>query len=55
MHLDAIRELDEIGAGAINCPTCGARGVFGYRHPVDGMRWYCSDHRLGQWYADARR
>jgi hypothetical protein len=33
---------------------CGRMGVFGYRDG-NGMKWYCTEHRLGQFYADARR
>lgn len=33
---------------------CGARSTYGYKR-ADGLIWYCADHRLGQWWADARR
>jgi len=36
------------------CPHCGRWGLFGYRKS-GVMVWYCADHRLGQYYADARR
>jgi hypothetical protein len=35
------------------CCPCGAEGEFGYQTD-QGMRWYCAEHRLGQWFADAR-
>jgi hypothetical protein len=45
----------------ITSPTpchCGVPGVFGYWR--NGMRngtmdWFCTEHRLGRWYADACR
>jgi hypothetical protein len=38
------------------CPHCAERGVFGYRDKQTGeMTWYCTAHRLGQFWADARR
>jgi hypothetical protein len=38
------------------CPQCGRWGLFGYRSKQSGeLIWYCADHRLGQYYADARR
>lgn len=38
------------------CETCGADYVelFGYCRP-GGWRWFCAAHRIGQFYADARR
>jgi hypothetical protein len=42
-------------AAAQCCETSGTANIelFGYR--ADGaMRWYCADHRLGQFYADKR-
>jgi hypothetical protein len=38
------------------CPKCGLWGLFGYRNKQSGeLNWYCADHRLGRYYADARR
>jgi hypothetical protein len=38
------------------CPHCTERGMFGYRDKATGaMTWYCAAHRLGQYWADARR
>jgi hypothetical protein len=37
------------------CPQCGVEGVFGYRNKEGGLIWYCADHRLGRFWADARR
>jgi hypothetical protein len=38
------------------CPTCGADGEFGYRNKgTGGWTWYCAAHRLGEFWADARR
>jgi hypothetical protein len=40
----------------ITCPQCDQPGVFGYRNKESGaMTWYCTAHRLGQYWADARR
>jgi hypothetical protein len=38
------------------CETCGFDDVelFGYCTPT-GWRWFCAGHRIGRWYADARR
>jgi hypothetical protein len=37
------------------CLTCGAGGEFGYRNKETGeLIWYCADHRVGRFYADAR-
>jgi hypothetical protein len=33
---------------------CGSRGLFGYR-TESKLTWYCEEHRLAQWWADARR
>jgi hypothetical protein len=37
------------------CEVCGASTVelFGYRR-ADGWHWFCSTHRIGKHYADAR-
>jgi hypothetical protein len=56
MHMGDLRDIATLANGKVitDCVTCGARGEFGYRK--DGqMHWYCPEHRLGQWYADARR
>jgi hypothetical protein len=38
------------------CPKCNQSAVFGYRNKDTGeMAWYCTEHRLGQFWADARR
>jgi hypothetical protein len=38
------------------CPHCAEYGIFGYRNKETGvMTWYCANHRLGQYWADARR
>jgi superfamily I DNA and RNA helicase len=38
------------------CPQCDQPGIFGYRDKNTGeMTWYCTPHRLGQAWADARR
>jgi hypothetical protein len=38
------------------CPQCDQPGIFGYRDKETGeMTWYCTAHRLGQYWADARR
>jgi hypothetical protein len=46
------------------CEVCGYSDIelFGYRCPPgsrvpfpEGWRWFCAAHRLGRWYADARR
>jgi hypothetical protein len=38
------------------CPHCAERGVFGYRDKqTDALTWFCTAHRLGKYYADARR
>jgi hypothetical protein len=31
-----------------------ARGGFGYRDDSGGWTRYCAEHRIGQWYTDAR-
>jgi len=37
------------------CPQCGVDGVFGYLKKDGDLIWYCADHRLGRFWADARR
>ena len=38
------------------CPQCDQPGIFGYRDKNTGeMTWYCATHRLGEYWADARR
>lgn len=36
------------------CPICRERGVFGYKVKSQ-IVWYCREHRIGMWWADARR
>jgi hypothetical protein len=38
------------------CPQCDQPGIFGYRDKNTAeMTWYCTTHRLGQYWADAPR
>jgi hypothetical protein len=40
---------------ADNC-HCGKPGVFGYqidKAQPEKITWFCAEHRLGEWYADA--
>jgi hypothetical protein len=37
------------------CPQCGVDGLFGYLNKDGDLTWYCADHRLGCFWADARR
>ena len=37
------------------CPQCGRFGIFGYHNQEGALIWYCGQHRLGRFYADARR
>jgi hypothetical protein len=38
------------------CANCDAEGHFGYRDAESGeLLWFCREHRLGTWWADARR
>jgi hypothetical protein len=38
------------------CASCSQQARFGYRNPATGtLSWFCADHRLAQWWADARR
>jgi hypothetical protein len=39
---------------APRCQQCGWLGDFGYRFSDGKMRWYCAEHRLAQYWADAR-
>jgi len=40
----------------LRCPTCDKAGLFAYRNTKMGeMTWYCEDHRLATYWADARR
>ena len=44
--------------GELLCEVCGFDDteLFGYRNRVTGSwRWFCAAHRIGRWYADARR
>jgi hypothetical protein len=39
----------------MKCEKCQTLAEFGYRDKAtDTMRWFCTDHRLGKHYADAR-
>jgi hypothetical protein len=39
---------------APRCPQCGRFGELGYLC-IDGiMRWFCAEHRLARFWADAR-
>jgi hypothetical protein len=38
------------------CARCGQQARFGYRNSATGtLSWFCADHHLAQWWADARR
>jgi hypothetical protein len=37
------------------CPRCGRFGIFGYHDQEGALIWYCGEHRLGRFFADARR
>jgi len=39
---------------APRCQQCGRLGEFGYRWNDGSMRWFCGEHRLAQFWADAR-
>jgi hypothetical protein len=39
---------------APRCPRCGQLGEFGYRCRDGTMPWFCAEHRLAQFWADAR-
>src|SRR6516165_9504812 len=50
------RQPIRIGLVAMStCPQCDQPGIFGYRDENGEMTWYCTTHRLGQDWADARR
>ena len=34
--------------------ACNQPGLFGYRDQDGGLIWYCAEHRLAQFWADAR-
>lgn len=36
------------------CQQCGGAAQFSYQ-TAEGMRWFCAEHRLNEWYADARQ
>jgi hypothetical protein len=39
----------------LSCTCCGSIGeLFGYRDQAGNLLWYCEQHRLAQWWADAR-
>ena len=33
---------------------CGKPAEFGYRNKSGALDWFCADHRLAEWWADAR-
>jgi hypothetical protein len=38
------------------CASCSAEAHFGYKDAETGqLVWFCELHRLGKWWADARR
>ena len=46
----------KLAADTDTCPQCGRFGIFGYHNREGGaLTWYCGQHRLGRFYADARR
>lgn len=51
MDAEPARSVDDGYA----CAQCGGEGVFGYRNTDGDLIWYCADHRLGRFWADARR
>jgi ParB-like nuclease domain len=53
--LDGRNRLDAIQTITGTCPRCSSRGAFGYRNEAGALVWYCEQHRLAQWWADARR
>jgi hypothetical protein len=38
----------------LTCARCGQPGIFGYRNQDGELAWYCAEHRLAQYWADAR-
>ena len=46
---DEIARLPRCGSAACDQPA-----LFGYRSYGDALTWYCSQHRLGQFWADAQ-
>jgi hypothetical protein len=37
-----------------SCTPCDQPGLLGYRDQGGTLVWYCSQHRRGQFWADAR-
>jgi hypothetical protein len=38
------------------CVSCGQQARYGYLNAATGgLYWFCADHRLAQWWADASR
>ena len=35
------------------CPECGQSSAFGYRNQDGELVWYCTEHRLAQFWAAA--
>ena len=38
----------------LTCARCDQPGIFGYRNQDGELVWYCTEHRLAQFWADAR-
>ena len=36
------------------CPVCGTVGEYGYRDKSGVLRWFCAEHRLRKFSADAQ-
>jgi hypothetical protein len=49
----ALRESGPQGSNY--CPHCGEPGVLGYRNEIGRLVWFCEEHRLAKFWADARR
>ena len=45
----------KLTADTDTCPRCGRFGIFGYHNQEGALIWCCGQHRLGRFYADARR
>ena len=48
-------DKDKLTTDTDSCPRCGRLGIFGYHDREGALIWYCGQHRLGRFYADARR
>ena len=40
--------------GATHCQQCGQRGAVGYRKTAGDLVWFCEEHRLAKFWADAK-